>query len=71
MPEGSAMNSELYCEQLGQMYTVLREKYPSVKRNHQDNAKSHTLQKLEEFDGVKLLLHPDYYHIWINFEINK
>jgi len=63
------MNSELYCEQLGRMYTVLKEKYPAlVNRNRvlfqQDNARPHTsgrtLQKLEEFDGVKLLPHPAY-----------
>ena len=51
------------------MYTVLKEKYPAlVNRNHmlfqQDNARPHnsriTIQKLEEFDGVKLLSHPAY-----------
>jgi [histone H3]-lysine36 N-dimethyltransferase SETMAR len=69
VPEGRAMNSELYCEQLDRMYTVLKEKYPAlVNRKHvlfqQDNARPHTsrrtLQKLDEFDGVKLLPHPAY-----------
>jgi len=63
------MNSELYSEQLGRMYTVSKEKYPAfVNRNRvlfqQDNARPHnsrrTLQKLKEFDGVKLLPHPAY-----------
>ena len=30
VPEGKAMNSELYWEQLGRMYTVLKEKYPAL-----------------------------------------
>ena len=64
VPEDRAMNSEIYCEHLDQIYTVLKEKYAAlVNRNRvlfqQDNASSHTskrkLQKLEDFDGVKLL----------------
>jgi len=60
---------ELYCEQLGRMYTVLKEKYLAlVNMNRvlfqQDNARPHTsrrtLHNLEEFDGVKLLPHPAY-----------
>jgi len=61
------MNSELYCEQLGRMYIVLKEKYPAlVNRNRvlfqQDNARFHTsrrtLQKLEDSDG------PSDFHIY-------
>ena len=50
VPEGRAMNSELYCEQLGRIYTVLKEKYAAlVNRNHvlfqQDNARPHTSRR--------------------------
>ena len=63
-----AINSELYCEQLGRLYTVFKNKYNAfVNRNRvlfqQDNARPYTsrrtLQKLEEFDGVSC------YQIWL------
>jgi len=75
VPEGRTMNSELYCEQLDRMYTVLQEKYPElVNRNRvlfqQDNARPHTskrmLQKLEEFDRVKFLPHPPHNVVFLN-----
>jgi len=69
VPESRTMNFELYCEQLGRMYTVLKEKYIAlINRNHvlfqQDNAMLHTSksmpQNLEEFDEVKFLPHSAY-----------
>ena len=69
VPEGRAMNYELSCKQLGRMYTVLKEKYPAlVNRNRvlfqQNKARPltsrKTLQKMKEFDEVKLLPHPAY-----------
>jgi len=55
------------------MYTVLKEKYPALVNSkrvlfQQDNARPHTsrrtLQKLDKFDGVKLLPHPSYRRAW-------
>jgi histone-lysine N-methyltransferase SETMAR len=69
VPNGRAINAELYCEQLDRVYDALVEKYPSLVRRkralfQQDNAKPHTARKtsnkFEELDGVEVLPHPAY-----------
>ena len=69
MPNGRAINAELYCEQLDRVYDALVEKCPSLVRRkralfQQDNAKSHTSRKtsnkFEELDGIEVLPHPVY-----------
>ena len=69
VPNGRAINAELYCQQLDRVYDKLKEKYPAlVKRKRallqQDNAKPHTAKKtkdkFEELDGVEILPHPAY-----------
>jgi histone-lysine N-methyltransferase SETMAR len=69
VPNGKAINAELYCQQLDRVYDKLAEKYPrmiSRKRAlfQQDNAKPHTAKKtkakFEELDGVEVLPHPAY-----------
>jgi histone-lysine N-methyltransferase SETMAR len=51
------------------MYTALLEKYPALVNRkrmllQQDNARPHTakktLQKIEELEGIELLLHPTF-----------
>jgi len=69
VPNGRAINAELYCEQLDQVYDALVEQYPSLVQRkralfQQDNAKPHITRKtnkmFEELDGVKILLHRAY-----------
>ena len=65
VPNGRAINADLYCEQLDRVYDALVEKYPSLVRRkralfQQDNAKPHTARKIEELDGVEVLPHPAY-----------
>lgn len=69
IPNGCAINSDLYCQQLSRVYEKLKEKYPILVRRkralfHQDNAKPHiakkTQNKFKELDGVEVLPHPPY-----------
>jgi histone-lysine N-methyltransferase SETMAR len=69
VPDGQAVNAELYRQQLDRMYAALTRKYPAlVNRSqvllHHDNAPAHTarstLDKLQELDGIELLPHPAY-----------
>jgi histone-lysine N-methyltransferase SETMAR len=69
VPNGRAINAELYCQQLERVYDKLKEKYPALVNRkralmQQDNAKPHTAKKtkdkFEELDGVELLPHPAY-----------
>ena len=69
VPDGRAVNVELFCQQLNCVYDKLKEKYPiAVRRTRtlfqQDNAKIHTAKKTkEEFDEleeVEVLPHPAY-----------
>ena len=69
VPNGRAINAELYCQQLDRVYDKLKEKYPALinrKRAlmQQDNAKPHTAKKtkdkFEELEGVEVLPHPAY-----------
>jgi len=69
VPNGRAINAELYCQQLERVYDKLKEVYPTlVSRKRalfqQDNAKPHTAKKtkkkFEELDGVEVLPHPAY-----------
>lgn len=69
VPNGRAINAELYCQQLERVYSKLKDKYPVLVNRkrvlmHQDNAKPHTAKKtkdkFEELDGVELLPHPAY-----------
>jgi histone-lysine N-methyltransferase SETMAR len=67
VPNGRAINAELYCQQLDRVYNKLKEKYPALinrKRAliQQDNAKPHTAKKtkFKELEGVEVLPHPAY-----------
>jgi histone-lysine N-methyltransferase SETMAR len=69
VPNGRAINAELYCQQLDRVYDKLKEKYPALinrKRAlfQQDNAKPHaakkTKGKFEELSGIEVLPHPAY-----------
>jgi histone-lysine N-methyltransferase SETMAR len=69
IPDGRAINFNLYCEQLDRVYEKLKQKYLrliSRKRAlfQQDNAKQHiakkTKAKFEELSGVEILPHPAY-----------
>ena len=67
VPNGRAINAEIYCEQLDRVYDALVGKYPSLVRwkralFQQENAVPHTARKtsnkFEELDGVEVLPHP-------------
>lgn len=67
VPNGRAINAELYCKQLDRVHDKLVQKYPTLVRPkpvlfQQDNAKPHTAkkarEKFEEFDDVEILPHP-------------
>ena len=65
VPNGRAINAEVYCEQFDRVYDALVEKYPSlVRRKHAYNAKPHTAKKtnnkFEKLDSVEVLPHPAY-----------
>ncbi|CAF3284141.1 unnamed protein product [Rotaria sp. Silwood2] len=69
VPDGRAVNAELYSEQLERVYNVLKQRYPTLIRRKRailqhDNAPAHranlTKEKLDELDGVKVLPHPAY-----------
>lgn len=69
VPNGRAINAELYCQQLDRVYDKLKENYPTLVNRkralfQQDNAKPHTAKKtkdkFEELDGVEVLPHPAY-----------
>lgn len=71
VPEGRAINAELYSQQLERMYGALGERYPALlHRNRkrvllqQDNARPHTAhltqEKIEELEGIELLPHTPY-----------
>lgn len=69
VPEGRAINAELYCEQLDRVYEVLKVKYPAlINRNQalfqQDNAPAHrsrlVKEKFSEMNGISVLPHPPY-----------
>jgi histone-lysine N-methyltransferase SETMAR len=67
VPDGRAINAEVYSQQLEKMHTVLLEKYPVLVNRkrvllQQDNARPHTakktLQKIEQLEGIEMLTHP-------------
>ena len=69
VPEGLAINAELYSQQLERMYAALGERYPALVNRkrvllQQDNARHHTAhitqEKIEELEGIELLPHPAY-----------
>lgn len=69
VPNGRAVNAELYCQQLDRVYDKLKEKYPVLFRREralfqQDNAKPHTAkvtkEKFDELEEVEVLPHPAY-----------
>lgn len=69
VPDGHAINAELYNQQLDRMYAVLARKYPALVNRRrvllqQDNAPAHNSrmaqQKIGELDGCELLPHPAY-----------
>ncbi len=69
VPDGRAVNAELYSEQLERVYNVLKQRYPTLIRRKRallqhDNGPAHranfTKEKLDELDGVEVLPHPAY-----------
>jgi [histone H3]-lysine36 N-dimethyltransferase SETMAR len=69
VPEGRAVNANLYTQQLDRVYAVLCERYPAlVNRNRvllqHDNAPAHTARltrgKVQELQGIEVLPHPAY-----------
>ena len=69
LPNGKAVNAQLYSEQLDQVYEVLKRRYPGLVNRkrvllQQDNAPAHratlTRNKIEELDGIDVLPHPPY-----------
>ena len=69
VPDGHAVDADLYTQQLDRVYAVLRDRYPAlINRKHvllqQDNAPAHraklTQQKIQELEGIELLPHPAY-----------
>lgn len=68
VPDGRTINTELYSAQLERMYSVMRQKYPSLVNRkrvilQQDNAKPHTSvrtqEKIKELE-LEVLPHPAY-----------
>ncbi|CAF1582868.1 unnamed protein product [Adineta ricciae] len=64
VPDGRAVNAELYCQPLDRVYDKLKAKYPTLFRwkralFQQDNAKT-TKKKFDDLDEVEVLLHPAY-----------
>jgi histone-lysine N-methyltransferase SETMAR len=69
VPDGRAVNAELYSKQLERVYNVLKQRYPTLIRRklallQHDNGPAHranlTKKKLDELDGVEVLPHPTY-----------
>lgn len=69
VPEGLAINAQLYSQQLERMYAALGERYPALVNRkrvllQQDNARPHTAhltqEKIAELEGIELLPHPAY-----------
>jgi histone-lysine N-methyltransferase SETMAR len=67
--DGGTTNSDIYCDQLDQMYKSLLVKYPTLVYRgkillQHDNAKPHTSRKIKEkiskLDGIELMPHPAY-----------
>ena len=69
IPEGRAVNAELYCAHLDRVYNILKDKYPALVNQNRvllqfNNAPCHrarlTQQKIDELFGVEVLPHPPY-----------
>ena len=69
IPEGRAVDGNLYAKQLERVYDVLVKRYPALINRKRvflqhDNAPAHKSKvvksKLEELDGIELLPHPAY-----------
>lgn len=69
VPDGRAINADLYSQQLERMQAAVARKYPGLVRRRrvllqQDNAPAHTArstqQKLQELEGIELVEHPAY-----------
>ena len=69
VPNGRAVNADLYSQQLERVHEILRRRYSAlIGRNRvillQDNARFHTartiLTKIQELGGMELLPHPAY-----------
>jgi histone-lysine N-methyltransferase SETMAR len=69
VPDGRAVNAELYSEQLSRVYEVLKRRYPALVNRkrvllQQDNAPAHrarlTQAKIQELGAVEVLPHPAY-----------
>ncbi|CAM4771115.1 unnamed protein product [Rotaria magnacalcarata] len=69
VPDGRAVDAELYSEQLERVYNILMQCYPTLIRQERaplqhDNAPAHranlTKEKLGELDGIEVLSHPAY-----------
>lgn len=69
VPDGRAIDANLYSEQLERMFDVLSRKYPALVNRQrvilqQDNAPAHkariTREKIEALGGIELMPHPAY-----------
>ena len=69
VPNGKAVNADLYSEQLKRVYDVLKQRYPFLIDQRRvflqhDNAPAHrarlTKKTIDELDGVHVLPHPPY-----------
>ena len=69
VPNGSAVDTAIYSQQLERVHDILRQRYPAlVNRNRvlllQDNARPHiarkTMIRIQELGGIELLPHPAY-----------
>ena len=69
VPDGHAVDADLYSQQLDRVYATLRDRYPAlVNRKHallqQDNVPAHraklSQQKIKELDGIELLPYSAY-----------
>ena len=69
VPNGSAVDSKLYCQQLDRVYDKLVEKYPTLIRRkralfQQDNDRPHTAkktkEKFDELEEAEVPPHPPY-----------
>ena len=71
VPNGRAVDADLYSQQLERVHEILRWSFPAlVNRNivllQQDNARPHTarstMTKIQKLGGLELLPHPAYCH---------
>ena len=69
VPDGRAVNAELYSEQLERVYNVVTQRYPTLIRRklvllQHDNVPAHranlTKETLDELNAVEVLPHPPY-----------